>query len=327
MKRRVMSILIALGLLCILQACENSQVGENYQVSQLSNVPEGFVQPINLDENALQRLNDLQRANSQTGIYYLQTAAGQNVSELAGKLWQHKLKIESFEENESQISLFVKKVDDSEKEVFQMVEVQPEPKGGMMSFFSYLQQNLKYPVQAKKLGIEGKVFVEFVVARDGSLEDIKAIKGIGAGCDEEALRVVKSAPDWQAGTIDGKPVKVKMILPITFKLSVQGAAENTSPEVMPEPKDGLASFMKYIQDNLKYPENAKSAGIEGKVLVEFTVKKDGSLADITVKKGVDSQLDTEALRVMRNSPAWKPGSKDGELVNMKMILPITFKLS
>ena len=63
------------------------------------------------------------------------------------------------------------------------------------------------------------------------------------------------------------------------------------------------------------------------VFVEFTVKKDGSLADILIKKGIDEALDAEALRVMQNSPAWKPGNKDGEPVNMKMVLPVTFKLS
>lgn len=326
MKRQVMSIFIAAGLLCVLLSCDNTQVSENLQVTQLANVPEGFVQPLSLDESTMQRLNDLQE-NNDNEIYYLQTAAGQNVSDLAVKLWQNKFKIESFEETESEVGLFVKQLKNTEKEVFQVVENQPIPQEGMNEFFNYISQNMKYPEQAKKAGVEGKVFVQFVVAKDGSLEDVKTLKGIGAGCDKEALRVIESAPAWIAGTIGGKPVKTKMVLPITFKLSGNGTAENAAAEVMPEPKDGLATFMKYVQDNLNYPQEAKNAGIEGKVFVEFTVKKDGTLADIVVKKGVDRELDAEALRVMQNSPAWKPGSKEGEPVNIKMVLPISFKLS
>jgi protein TonB len=68
------------------------------------------------------------------------------------------------------------------------------------------------------MGVEGKVFVQFVVDKDGTLTDIKAVKGIGAGCDEEAVRVLKAAPKWKPGKQRGRPVKVRMILPITFKL-------------------------------------------------------------------------------------------------------------
>ncbi len=69
-----------------------------------------------------------------------------------------------------------------------------------------------------QMGIEGKVFVEFVVDKDGTITNVKAIKGIGAGCDEEAKRVIEGAPKWSPGKQRGRPVKVRMILPITFKL-------------------------------------------------------------------------------------------------------------
>lgn len=78
---------------------------------------------------------------------------------------------------------------------------------------------MKYQNQARRMGIEGRVFVQFVVDKDGQLTEIKAVKGIGAGCDEEAVRVLKSAPKWKPGKQRGRPVKVRMILPITFKLS------------------------------------------------------------------------------------------------------------
>ena len=104
------------------------------------------------------------------------------------------------------------------EEIFTIVEDQPNPKGGMAAFYEYVGKKLKYPAQARRMGIEGKVFVEFVVDKDGSITDVKAIKGIGAGCDEEAIRVIQTAPKWNPGKQRGRPVKVRMILPITFKL-------------------------------------------------------------------------------------------------------------
>jgi protein TonB len=104
------------------------------------------------------------------------------------------------------------------EEIFTIVEDQPSPKGGMAAFYEYVGKKLKYPAQARRMGIEGKVFVEFVVDKDGTITSVKAIKGIGAGCDEEATRVIQNAPKWNPGKQRGRPVKVRMILPITFKL-------------------------------------------------------------------------------------------------------------
>ncbi len=103
-------------------------------------------------------------------------------------------------------------------EIFTIVEDQPEPEGGMAAFYQYISKNLKYPNQARRMNIEGKVFVQFVINKDGSISDVQAVKGIGAGCDEEAVRVIQGAPKWKPGKQRGRPVKVRMILPITFKL-------------------------------------------------------------------------------------------------------------
>jgi protein TonB len=103
-------------------------------------------------------------------------------------------------------------------EIFTIVEESAAPKGGMGAFYKYVTDKMKYPPQARRMGIDGKVFVEFVVNKDGSISDVRAVKGIGAGCDEEAVRVVQSAPAWTPGKQRGKPVKQRMVLPITFKL-------------------------------------------------------------------------------------------------------------
>ncbi len=103
-------------------------------------------------------------------------------------------------------------------EVFTIVEDQPAPIGGMRVFYDYIQENLKYPTQARKMGIEGRVFVQFTVSKDGTLSDVRAVKGIGAGCDQEAEKVVENSPAWKPGLQKGLRVNVRMILPITFKL-------------------------------------------------------------------------------------------------------------
>jgi periplasmic protein TonB len=103
-------------------------------------------------------------------------------------------------------------------QIFLVVEETATPKGGMAAFYEYVQKKMKYPAQARRMGIEGKVFVEFVVNKDGSISDVKYIRGIGAGCDEEAVRVIQSAPPWNPGKQRGKAVKQRMVLPIQFQL-------------------------------------------------------------------------------------------------------------
>ncbi len=103
-------------------------------------------------------------------------------------------------------------------QIFLVVEESATPKGGMGAFYKYVQDKMKYPAQARRMGIEGKVFVEFVINRDGSITDVRSIKGIGAGCDEEAVRVVQGAPPWNPGKQRGKPVRQRYVVPIIFKL-------------------------------------------------------------------------------------------------------------
>lgn len=110
------------------------------------------------------------------------------------------------------------------EEVFTIVENKPEPDGGMKGFYTYINENIKYPAKAMRAGIEGKVFVQFIVNTDGSLTDVEAVKGIGMGCDEEAIRVIQESKTWKPGKQRGKPVRVRMILPINFVLQKRGGA-------------------------------------------------------------------------------------------------------
>ena len=100
-----------------------------------------------------------------------------------------------------------------------IVENMPSFRGGQQKLFEFLGNNLVYPKEAKEAGIEGQVFVEFYIEKDGSVTDGKVLKGIGYGCDEEALRVIGIMPKWYPGKQRGKAVRVRYTLPINFKLS------------------------------------------------------------------------------------------------------------
>jgi protein TonB len=98
------------------------------------------------------------------------------------------------------------------------VDVMPQPENGYEGFYNLLRKEMKYPTKSRLGNIEGKVFVQFVISEDGSISQQKINKGIGGGCDEEALRVL-SLSKWKPGKQRGRPVKVRMVLPIHFKLS------------------------------------------------------------------------------------------------------------
>jgi protein TonB len=102
--------------------------------------------------------------------------------------------------------------------IFTTPELMPAPIGGYKSFYEQLSNSIKYPRQAQRNHTEGKVFVEFIIDQKGNVSDLKIAKGIGDGCDEEAIRVL-SQTRWQPGKQRGIPVKVRMTLPLTFKLN------------------------------------------------------------------------------------------------------------
>lgn len=100
-----------------------------------------------------------------------------------------------------------------------IAEVSPEPIGGAGAWSKFLQKNLHYPAVARENSVQGKVIVSFVVEKDGHLSDIKVLRGIGSGCDEEAVRVLKMAPAWKPGRQNGQPVRVQYTIPINFQLA------------------------------------------------------------------------------------------------------------
>ncbi|NVO21202.1 MAG: energy transducer TonB [Bacteroidetes bacterium] len=107
--------------------------------------------------------------------------------------------------------------------VFALVQEMPVFPGGNDAMAAYFKGAVKYPEEAKKKGVQGPVYIIFIVEKDGSLSETKVLKGIGSGCDEEALRAVKSMPKWQPGKQNGNPVRVQLHIPVNFKLDAPPA--------------------------------------------------------------------------------------------------------
>ena len=304
-----------------------------------------------------------------------------------------------------------KKVDD---DVFVVVEDQPEFPGGMQALMAFVAENTRFPAELANSDIEGRVVVDFIVNKDGSLSNIKVVRSLHPLLDAEAVRVIKTMPKWSPGTQRGLPVKVRYTLPILFKLEegekdttrkniverhgnplvliggvkmgsdfhmldinpediesfsilkddsdikeygeegkngvilvtlkkgvkftlsvknsiaqIKGEREDVfiAVEEQPEFPGGKPALEKYLTDNIIYPLQAKRNKIQGRVITSFIVNKDGSISDAQIVRGPDPSLYAEAIRVIEAMPKWKPGMQKGKAVNVRLTIPVVFRLN
>ena len=231
-------------------------------------------------------------------------------------------------------------------QVFMVVEEPPTYPGGNEAWYKHLKTTLKYPEQAKRQGIEGAVFLSFVVDKSGELRDMQVVRGIGAGCDEEALRVLLESEKWNPGKQRGIEVNARLQIRIVFSLdgtpqmptSPQKIKVDTNPineydkenQVYSVPEKvafyegGQESWQSYLNKNLNYPEKARTMGIEGQVYLTFVVDKQGKPTNIMVARGIGAGCDEEAVRLLQNTQ-WVPGENSGEVVNSRLQIRIPFK--
>ena len=214
--------------------------------------------------------------------------------------------------------------------IFAVVENMPEYPGGDEARMKFLANNIKYPKEAREAGIQGVVYMTFVVEKDGSITGAKIMRGIGGGCDEEAIQVVSAMPKWKPGTQRGKPVRVQFNLPIRFTLDEKTINQENRVfavvEEMPEFVEGHKAVSKFLTENIKYPETARNEGVQGMVYVAFVVEKEGSITGVRVIKGIGSGCDEEAIRVVKMMK-FNPGKQNGKAVDVQFNLPIKFSLN
>lgn len=236
--------------------------------------------------------------------------------------------------NELVVVGFAPKKDSIPGEVFKVVEKMPEYPGGMDELIKFLAQNVRYPEIAKKENIQGMVVVQFIIGKDGTIIDPHVVHGIGGGANEEALRVVKTMPKWKPGIQRGQAVNVQFNLPIRFMLEggvIEKKAEASKEvfkvvEQMPAYPEGQLALLEFLAKNINYPKVAKDNGVEGMVVVQYVIEKDGSISNAKVVKGIGAGCDEEALRVVNAMPNWTPGKQRGQAVAVQFNLPIRFKL-
>ncbi|UZR95659.1 energy transducer TonB [Chondrinema litorale] len=123
------------------------------------------------------------------------------------------------EAQEIAIEEMAEEEEEKTEEIFMIVEEPAEPVGGYKEFYAYVSENLKYPRKALEVSVSGKVYIKFIVDKDGSLTNLEVARGIGYGCDEEAIKVLQNAPKWKPGRQRGRNVKQQMIIPIVFKMA------------------------------------------------------------------------------------------------------------
>lgn len=241
--------------------------------------------------------------------------------------------------------------------IFEVVEHMPEfTGGGMPALMEYLSKNIKYPEAAMKKGIQGRGIVQFVVEKDGSITNVKILRGVDPKLDKEAVRVVSAMPKWKPGTQRGEAVRVRFTVPVMFRLTedkipvkyapienkinelvvVGYAPEGTTVpeegtifevvEQMPEYPGGMPAMMEFISKNIKYPAAAQQAKIQGRVTIQFIVNTEGNIINPRVLRSADPLLDAEAIRLTTIMPKWKPGMQRGQAVNVKYTVPIMFRL-
>lgn len=288
--------------------------------------------------------------------------------------------------------------------VYEQVEKMPQFPGGEKALLDYISRNMRYPTEASRYGIQGKIVVEFIINELGKVSDVSVLHGIDPDIDYEGLRVISSLPDWLPGEENGKKVSVRYTIPLTFRLEVDKSLRpaaildgkllpidfdikklnkdsvesvfvikpdqreklaelakkyktNTSNgvfilvsktfarqhvsdkvpasdekvfdivEQIPQFPGGEKALLSFIANNLKYPVEAQTNGIQGKVFLRFVISSLGKTTKIEVVKSIDPALDKEAVRVVESLPDWIPGKQNGVNVNVYYTLPVSFKLN
>ncbi len=235
----------------------------------------------------------------------------------------------------------------------------------MQKMLEHVYMYIKYPKEARDQKISGRVIVQFIVRKDGTISRAQVVRSIGFGTDDAVLQVIMAMPKWRPGFHKGKAVDVEFTLPVSFELDGHTSKDRTELNegntdqvivraIAPTENDiykeveemprfpgcedaGLSDaeldncsqrkLLEFIYTNLKYPTAAKTEGITGTSVVQFTIRKDGSLTDIKVVRSLAYGTDEAIVEVMSTMPKWRPAYHQGKAVDFQFTLPVSFKLS
>lgn len=234
-------------------------------------------------------------------------------------------------ENQGKDSINLNKTINLNKDYFiiDRYERMPTFPGGEEKLTKIIKESIRYPIEDKENGIEGKVIVQFIVTKTGKIEKAEVVRSVSRLIDEEALRVVKSLPNFIPGEENGMKVDIKYTLPVSFRINPTEKNTNvyTVVEKMPQFPGGDDSLVTFIHKNLRLdPAMETSCGIPGKVVVRFIVTETGSVTHVEVIRPLDPACDREAIRVIKLLPDFIPAEHNGKKVAVYYTLPISFRL-
>ena len=209
--------------------------------------------------------------------------------------------------------------------------------GGLNKFRNWVQMHIKYPKVAQEQGIQGRVIAEFVIEKDGKVSFSKIMESPHESLSAEIEGAIRHSPNWTPGTNGGKPVRVKMHIPVNFAMRNSSPVNNANKgndedqplmkaEILPSFQGGnLDTYRSWVESEVVYPKKLLRKKIGGRVTVEFIIDKDGSVIFSKILQSPHELFSAEVERVIKSSPNWSPGKQRGEPVMTKMQLPVEFK--
>jgi TonB family protein len=193
-----------------------------------------------------------------------------------------------------------------------------------------LQKNKSQRISLIKYGLSAPLFILMLILSSATINNSKPVTVINNKAHQ--LFNTPAQTDFLENTVANEPPAVKKAEPVTNKTIAIDTVKKktdvyTSVDKLPEFPGGLNAFGRFIGASVKYPKNAREQGIQGRVIVSFVVEMDGSLSGYEVRKGVNKELDDEAVRILKLSPKWEPGVRDNEKVRTQYTVPISFTLA
>lgn len=221
---------------------------------------------------------------------------------------------------------------------FKNVDVMPSYPGGEVALLQDVANNIVYPPNTENISLHGQVVLQFVVEKDGSVGEVRVVKSLWPFCDTASIEAVKKLKRFTPGLVDEKPVRTWYTLPITFKIDQSDdnyklvktwdpdTAVFRDPYSMPFYPGGDKALLQDLAENLVYPPEAIRNKIDGRVILQFVIKKDGSIDNIEVVQSLSPECDQAAIEAVKKLKLFKPGLKDAKPVNVKYTLPVKFTL-
>jgi TonB family protein len=208
--------------------------------------------------------------------------------------------------------------------------------GGDLAWIEFLNKNLQYPPGLVSTGDRAVATVQFKVSKEGKTSGFTIIQSAGSLLDDVAIRIIQKSGDWQPAIYGGTPLETFKTQSIAFTpegLSQPGSDTAdfdktfTKVEIESEFPGGVTAWLRYLNKTLRYPDEAVNRGIQGTVVVQFIVDKQGHISDVQAISGpATGGLREEAVRVIRNSGIWTPAVQNGRQVNAYKKQPIVFRI-